>query len=65
MLDDQLKSEIQAQLPEDIPHVFISSFTQEGIKQLKDLLWEALQRDINPEEEVTILFPGSENETIL
>jgi GTP-binding protein len=65
MLDDQLKSEIEAQLPEDIPHVFISSFTQEGIKQLKDLLWEALQRDINPEEEVTILFPGSENETIL
>ena len=45
MIDDQLKSEIEAQLPKDIPHVFISSFTQEGIKELKDLLWEALHKE--------------------
>ena len=43
MLDEQLKEEIAAQLPEDIPHVFISSFTQEGINDLKNLLWNALQ----------------------
>ena len=65
MLDDQLKREIEAQLPTDLPHVFISSFTQEGLKELKDLLWEALQKDVTPEEEVTVLFPGSENETII
>ena len=62
MLDDQLKSEIEAQLPEDIPHVFISSFTQEGIKELKDMLWSALQTENAPTEEVTVLFPGDDNE---
>ena len=38
MLDDQLKNEIEATLPKDIPHLFISSFTQEGIKELKNML---------------------------
>jgi GTP-binding protein len=63
MLDDQLKSEIEATLPEDIPHVFISSFTQEGIKQLKDMLWESLQKEMPVEEEApVVLFPGDDNE---
>ena len=57
MLDEQLKKEIEAQLPEDIPHVFISSFTQEGIKELKDLLWEALQRDIEEQAPAEVIFP--------
>jgi GTP-binding protein len=66
MLDDQLKSEIEATLPEDIPHVFISSFTQEGIKQLKDMLWESLQKEMPVEEEApVILFPGDDNEKTL
>jgi GTP-binding protein len=65
MLDEQLKSEIEAQLPTDIPHVFISSFTQEGIKELKDMLWSALHTEAEVEEAVTVLFPGSENETII
>ena len=42
MLDENLKHEIEASLPKDIPHVFISSFTQEGIPELKDMLWKAL-----------------------
>ena len=62
MLDDQLKSEIETTLPADIPHVFISSFTQEGIKELKDMLWNALQKEVEVEEPVTILFPGDDNE---
>lgn len=57
MLDDQLKSEIEAQLPADIPHVFISSFTQEGIKELKDMLWEALQKEMKEEEPEVVIFP--------
>ena len=65
MLDDQLKSEIEALLPSDIPHVFISSFTQEGIKQLKDMLWEALQKEMPVEEEAVVLFPGDDNEKTL
>ena len=43
MLDEQLTAEIEATLPADIPHVFISSFTQEGINTLKDILWKSLQ----------------------
>ena len=62
MLDDQLKSEIETTLPADIPHVFISSFTQEGIKELKDMLWNALQKEVEVEEPVTLLFPGDDNE---
>ena len=62
MLDDQLKSEIEAQLPEDIPHVFISSFTQEGIKELKDMLWTALQKEEPEDEDTVVLFPGDDNE---
>ena len=62
MLDDQLKSEIETTLPANIPHVFISSFTQEGIKELKDMLWNALQKEVEVEEPVTILFPGDDNE---
>ena len=62
MLDEQLKKEIQEQLPTDLPHVFISSFTQEGIKELKDLLWEALQKEESAEDAPVILFPGDDNE---
>ena len=62
---EQLKSEIAATLPEDIPHVFISSFTQEGIKELKDMLWASLQKDIEPEEQAVVLFPGDDNEQVI
>lgn len=43
MLDEELKNEIAAVLPENIPHVFFSSLTKEGLSELKDLLWQALQ----------------------
>ena len=29
-------------LPKDIPHVFISSISGEGLQQLKDILWQEL-----------------------
>ena len=45
MLDESMKQEVEASLPKDIPHVFISSFTQEGISDLKDMLWKALNTD--------------------
>ena len=65
MLDDQLKGEIAETLPEDIPHVFISSFTQEGLKELKDMLWTSLQKEMPVEEEAVVLFPGDDNEVVL
>lgn len=45
MLDDELKEAIAATLPGDVPHLFISSATNQGITQLKDQLWEALMQE--------------------
>ncbi len=42
MLDDELKKEIRPHLPRKIPHIFISSVMNEGIKELKDLIWKIL-----------------------
>ena len=44
MLDEKMKEEMETGLPEGIPHVFISSFTGEGLKELKDMLWETLHK---------------------
>ena len=42
MLDDELKAAIKKELPVNIPHVFISSVTGQGLTELKDLLWQTL-----------------------
>ncbi len=48
MLDDELKEEIAKTLPDGIPYLFISSVAQQGLQELKDRLWNAL--NTNPEE---------------
>lgn len=45
MLDDELKTAIKKELPTDIPSVFISSVTRQGLTELKDLLWKTLNAD--------------------
>jgi GTP-binding protein len=42
MLDEELKAAIVKELPSEIPHVFISSLTNKGLTELKDLLWKVL-----------------------
>ncbi len=42
MLDDDLKGQTEKTLPQGIDTVFISSFNGDGLKQLKDMLWKAL-----------------------
>ena len=44
MLDDELQAELKVELDNElpIPYVFISSVAQQGLVELKDLLWEAL-----------------------
>lgn len=42
MLDEELQQEIAATLPKGVPHVFISSASGKGIRNLKDMLWQAL-----------------------
>ena len=46
MLDDELKIAIQKELPKNIPHIFISSLTTQGLIELKDLLWNTLNNNI-------------------
>jgi len=45
MLDDELKKAIAKELPEKVPHIFISSVTQQGLSELKDLLWQHLNKN--------------------
>lgn len=52
MLDEELMQMLEPTLPEDIPHVFISSVSGMGIQQLKDLLWAELNKDSNQLEAV-------------
>jgi GTP-binding protein len=42
LLDDELQKEMQAQLPKDIPSIFISSLANKNLIELKDLLWKAI-----------------------
>ncbi len=44
LLDANLEADVEKTLPEGVPHVFISSFSGEGIKELKDMLWAALHK---------------------
>lgn len=45
MLDEELIEALSQDLPEGIPHVFISSITGQGIMELKDLLWKELNKE--------------------
>jgi len=44
LIDAELEKEIEPTLPKRVPHVFISSMSQEGLKELKDKLWNSLQK---------------------
>lgn len=54
MLDDELMEEVAAQLPDDVPHLFISAVTGYGLTELKDLLWTAITDESNRIEEMPI-----------
>ncbi|WP_164108181.1 MULTISPECIES: GTPase ObgE [Sphingobacterium] len=42
MLDEELEEEMKAQLPKDVPYIFISSVANKNILPLKDMLWKAI-----------------------
>jgi len=46
MLDDELKEAIAETLPKELPLLFISSVANQGITQLKDALWQALNENV-------------------
>lgn len=42
MLDDELKTEMRKEIPQEVPSIFISSITNHGLMELKDLIWKNL-----------------------
>ena len=42
LLDEELKIAIKKELPKNLPFTFISSLTNQGITELKDLIWKSL-----------------------
>ena len=46
MLDDELKQSISKELPTNVPHYFISSVTNTGLVELKDALWDTLNKPL-------------------
>lgn len=46
LLDEELQTAVQKELPQNIPFVFVSSLTNKGITELKDLIWKNLQQKI-------------------
>lgn len=45
MLDEELKELLRPELPEGIPSIFISSVAQQGLVELKDILWEIINKE--------------------
>ena len=58
MLDEELIEMLEPNLPEGVPHIFISSVTGMGIQQLKDILWTELNSESNK-------LGGASTETIV
>ncbi len=47
LMDSELQEELKTKLPKGLPTVFISSHTQQGLKELKDLLWQTLHHSMD------------------
>lgn len=53
LLDEELIEMLQEELPTDLPVVFISAVTGQGLDELKDVLWEQLNAESNKLQEIT------------
>ena len=47
LIDEELMTMLEPNLPADIPHVFISGVSGLGLQQLKDILWKELNSESN------------------
>lgn len=47
ILSDEERNDLAKTIPAGIPHLFISSVTQEGIEQLKDRIWNAINNPLS------------------
>jgi GTP-binding protein len=53
LLDDELIEMLKETLPDDLPVVFISAVTGQGLNELKDVLWNELNSESNKLQEIT------------
>lgn len=47
LLDEELEEMLRADLPDDLPVIFISAVAGKNIQQLKDIIWEELNSESN------------------
>ena len=45
LLDDELRELLQPELPEGVPTIFMSAVAQQGLMELKDMLWAEISKD--------------------
>lgn len=55
LLDEELKALLKPEIPEGLPHLFISSVAQQGLTELKDVLWETINASTQEDEENALL----------
>ena len=53
MLDDELLRDLKKTVPDDLPVVYISSVTGQGIGELKDVMWDAVNSADNKNSTMT------------
>lgn len=46
LVDERQQKKIARRIPKDLPHVFISAVTQQGLGELKDLIWNTLHTSV-------------------
>ena len=44
IMGDDMRDMLTAELPEGVPHVFISAVAQQGLMELKDLIWQTINQ---------------------
>lgn len=42
LIDEELKAMLKPEIPQEIPHIFISAVAQQNLDQLRDLLWNTI-----------------------
>jgi GTP-binding protein len=47
MVTEEERLELKSKLPDNIPSIFISAITQEGIEQLKDRIWNLINEPLS------------------
>ena len=44
IMGDDMRDMLTAELPEGVPHIFISAVAQQGLMELKDLIWQTINQ---------------------